>query len=156
MNFKNIILIILILPMISYSKNLEVRIKELKKSHLQKELELSSLSEMITKKYESRAIYKANALSLLTVLHPEKKNSHAEESLNQLMKDFNTQFDNAKDVKDLFEGSVTSVEENSYEALRVTLLIMLIEERLIGDLISKYETDLDQLIKCNIELKNLI
>lgn len=155
--YKNIALIALLLPVASYSKSNEVRIKELKEAQFQKELEISNVSEMIDKKGEFFSNYKSSALDCLTTIQEKNESSKSEDEmenlLDQFIKNIGVEFDGSKDIKQMFKNGLDSKGNN--ESLRVALLRVMLEQRLIQKLIIKYEECAQELIMINQELINL-
>ncbi|MDR3549987.1 MAG: hypothetical protein P4L31_01110 [Candidatus Babeliales bacterium] len=155
MNLKNIALIVLLLPIASYSNSTESRIKELREAQFQKELEISNLTEVLIKRHKSLARYKSNTSDFLELLRESNEQLKIDASLDQLIEDFKEEFDNAIDIKQLFSKSfLESDSEVSYESLRIWTLVVTVERRLIDKLTVKCETCVKELIKINKELKN--
>ncbi|MDR3550015.1 MAG: hypothetical protein P4L31_01265 [Candidatus Babeliales bacterium] len=151
MNYKNIALIALLLPIASYGNSTQARIKELKEAQFQKELEASNLFKMIMDKAESSSKYEEKAVDSMKLLTPEKDVSEIETSLKQLMKEFESELLRAKNLKQIFKDGILNCSDYS----RVVLLIMVLEKRIGEKLITKYETCIEELIKINLELENL-
>lgn len=153
MIYKSILLSALLLPVAIYGKSTEMRIKELKEVQFQKELEASNLMKMVTDKMESLSKYKEMALNYLKLLSTDKELANIENSLDQLIKDFEAELKKAKSLKQVFKDGI--VHGSSPDDSRVPLLIVVLENRLIERLIIKYEVCVEELIKLNVELDNL-
>lgn len=172
MNYKNIAIIALLLPLTitSYSKSVETRIKELEEAQFKKELEISELGEIIDKRcaslnaYKSRALYhywkpsqekKINDLQKKNLLSKEectKARSDIETSFNQFIKNTGVAFSAAKDIQQLIEKE--AFDQDSLEDLRIVLLRVILEQHLIEKLVEKFKICIQELTKINQELTN--
>ncbi|MDR3549790.1 MAG: hypothetical protein P4L31_00105 [Candidatus Babeliales bacterium] len=156
MVYKSILLSILLLPVASYAKSNETRIKELEEAQFQKELEFSNLVELLNKRHKTLDYYKSNTSNLLKLLRKSNEQLKIEVPLDQLIKNFKTEFDNAIDFKQLFEKSfIENDDEISYESFRAWMLIVVTEKQVIDKLTVKCEICVKELIKINTELKEL-
>lgn len=129
--------------------NIQTRIRELEEIQFQKEREISELNEMITEKMNVFDCYKSNALDYLKSENDValKENS----SLDQLIENFKTEFDNTKNITQMFKEGL----KDSHEMVRIALLRVILEERFIEKLIVKFEACVQELIEINIELIDL-
>lgn len=153
MNLKNIALIALLLPVAGYSNGTESRIKELKDAQFQKELAISDLLEMLCKKHDILDRLKSNACYYLTVLQGENESSKTESSIDQLIEDMETEFDNTKNINQMFKRGL--LDQRNSELLRIELFTAALEKRFIKKLSIKYEIYVQELININKELTNL-
>lgn len=171
-NYKCMILSAFLLPFAvnSYGKSAEVCIKELQETQFKKELEISDLSDLIAQRYASLAHYRSNALIFWTTIQEkkieilQKKNALSKEEcikaqseieilFDQFIKDFGAAFNATKDIKQLVER--VSFDQESFETLRIALLRVVLEQRLIDKFTLKYEALIQALIKIDQELANL-
>lgn len=155
MIYKSILLSVLLLPISSYSKSTETRLKELKETQFQKELESSNIFKMSIDKAELLDKYKENALNNLKLSNPEKELFEIEALLNQLIDDFESELTKAKNLKQIFKNGIINSSSSHSDALRIALLLVVLEKRIIDKLGIKYEACVEELIKLNVELENL-
>ncbi|MDR3549793.1 MAG: hypothetical protein P4L31_00120 [Candidatus Babeliales bacterium] len=156
MIYRSMLLSILLLPIASYGKSTEARIKELKEAKFQKELAISNLTELLGNKHKTIANYKSYTANFLTLLLETNPQLKIDGTLDQLINNFKTEFDNTVEFNQLFQKSFLEIEgEISYEALQTWMLIIISERRVIDNLTIQCETCVKELININKELKNL-
>lgn len=149
-------MLLLSMTVMSHDNNVEARIKELEEIQFNKELEISNLNELIVKKSKSFGFYKDRASYYLRLVRKESESSKPEESIEQIITNFDIEFENAQDIKQLIETSFVSLDpNNSYESFQIWTLFAVLELRLMLKLLSNYEARVQELIKINAELTHL-
>lgn len=181
MNYKSIALIAILLPVtvMSYCKSAEARIKELKDAQFKKELELSDLGEIITKKDQILNSFDDDSQYLLRLLinrkkakieekNDGKKLSKEEEkqlaeelrnSVNEFLHVFGAAYKEHRNVADMITNGMFHEDDikglKELESLKFFLIKSAFERSLIMKFIDKYKICLQELIKINQELANL-
>lgn len=179
MNFKNIALIMLLLPAISYCKSTEAHIKELEETQFQKELELSNLGEMIAKRdillrsfntevsdlsfhLQMREIARLEEDNGGKELSDEERNQVAD-SLRKSINEFDISVGAAYENMNIPDGMLSeglfnkegSEDIKELQSKRFFQLRCTFERELIIKLVKRYEKCMQELTKINQELTNL-
>jgi hypothetical protein len=166
------ILSALLLPftMNSYGKSIEAKVKELQEVQLKKEIEISEISDLIAKRYASFEHYNENALYFWRSVQEKKtewlqrndvlsKNgqqadqAEMEELFDHFFKTIDADFNAAKDIEKLIEE--VSFDQESFDTIRISVLRVVLEKRLINKLVLKYNALIQELIKIDQELITL-
>jgi hypothetical protein len=177
-NYKNIFLSLLLLPIPTYSKSNEIRIQELKEAQFKKEIELSEIGKMITEKDELLASYDEKSQCLLSNLVDRKTALLEEKNGNQLSREEKQHLAEAlrNEVNEFLNALYKSYEEQKnaaevitneifhkdnvkgfkeLESLKFFLIRCAFEQDLVIKLVYKYAACLQELIKINQELTAL-
>lgn len=177
MTYKSILLSALLLPIASYGRNTEVRIKELKEAQFQKGLELSNLGKMIAerdelirtgrkdlenifpefKKYRALALEKNN--KKLTEKEIAKVGENIQISLGKFVEQFDTAIKEKASMKQFLTQELFDQENPTstmaFESLRFIVIRTIFERMLLEILVGKHATCAEELIKINQELSDL-
>jgi len=179
MNFRNIALITLLLPMASYGKSIEARIKELKEAQFKKELEVDGLGKMIEEKEELLRNFDQSSQLLLELLVDKKleelktKNNYKQlsneevkeftesirNSVNTFMNDFGFAYKDKKNIKNLLieglfnQDNLENIKE--FESLKFFLIRCAFARGFLVKIIEKYEIAIHELISIDQELSHL-
>lgn len=146
MNFKNIALVVLLLPVASYSKSTETRIKELETFEYQAELKLSDLGEKIAKKNEF--------INELNSQYHAKIKDEKKETIDSFKDKFLSAITKEKNINNILITELID-EWGHCDSVKFVLLRMIIEKGILKSLIKQYEECIQSLINNGIELERL-
>lgn len=178
MNFKNIALIALLLPVASYGKSTEARIAELKEARFQKRLEINKIEEMIDEcknffrnvgneynKTLERAVTVKNGQIILDGGDPlsEEEIKHLRDTLDGSVDDFEECLVEAFEKQESPKLNIIAElfdEKNPYEyemfnSLKFIQSKLFTQKALMKNLLEKYEHCLIEILQLDIEINKL-
>jgi hypothetical protein len=174
MNYKNILLAMLLVPLAAIGKNTTAaRIQELDEKIFQKHLELSNLGTAITEKEELLALLKSEMQDRYALII-DKKTKELEEKnggkslspdegarlyteLRDELQGFYQKLDIAFKNKENITGMLVNglFQEDDFQSLRFYLIRYAFEHEILKRLVKKYEILIQEWISIETELEKL-
>ena len=149
MPYKNIFLVILLIPFSLLGNDTDAQIKELKEARFKKEIELSELGKTIAEKQAYIESMYQEGVNFVHAKANEKNLNEQEmkefaQKTDEELNSFVGTFNGAKDVKgflvkELFKKMESEQIKESFEAAKFYLLLINNEYRILKTLIQKYE-----------------
>jgi len=163
MFFKNIFLCALLVPFAVAGQvtDINTRIQELKRARVEKELELSELNEIISKKEQvidqittsGVAVY----MKVLKLLSDQQKKQAFEAEVVALERALDEIFISKSNINAFLAKEWINADENKEEILRIKCAVIRckVENSFLENLSKRYETCLCELFEIDQELNNL-
>lgn len=177
MIYKNIVVLSLLLPALSYGKNMdtEKRIQELKKAKFEKQLEVSNLGKLILEKEELIESFIMKAGDFKRILISQKQEAatqnngdnplkndaieqiraDAHEPLHLFLKNITKAISQEKNIKGHLANQIFNEETGRFDMCRLAVIGVWFETELMNDYIAQYESAIQELIDIEKELDHL-